>query len=132
MKRTLHSVQGASQDKEEPKLKRIDKTNSFSVNSVLQNDCKFPCYRQPHEIGRFSLGSNLEYLDSSSVQLKYLCRPAENCVSFNLRLGYSHYISKDETVKQYIDHILKWILKNKSTFSVSVPVPHSGDDYCEK
>lgn len=69
----------------------------------------FPVYRQPVEIGAFSVDINRRFLNSRD-QLKYYVHP--DSVNFNLSEGYREFIGKDETVKEYIDHLLSWLLAN--------------------
>lgn len=81
-------------------------------------DKNFPFFRQPNEIGSFSLDINRKFEDSRN-QLKYFIKPQDfNRVQFDLRKGYSTMVRKDETEKEYIDSILKWINKNKKKFIV--------------
>ncbi|XP_060696600.1 decapping and exoribonuclease protein [Hemiscyllium ocellatum] len=86
-------------------------------------DKSFPDYRQPVEIGCFSLDSNRQ-LFNDARQLKYCVKPTSKNPNFNLRDGYKdRYIKRNDNIKEKLDHILKWILLNKHKFPTL-----SGDD----
>ncbi|XP_036409065.1 decapping and exoribonuclease protein isoform X1 [Megalops cyprinoides] len=73
----------------------------------------FPVYKQPVEVGCFSLDSERRFFNDAR-QLRYYVEPARP-PSFNLRDGYrDRYVKRDDSVKEGIDHILRWILANRS------------------
>lgn len=73
----------------------------------------FPVYKQPVEIGCFSLNSERKFF-SDGRQMRYYVEP-DRCPNFDLRDGYKdRYIKRDEHVKEKLDHILRWILANRS------------------
>ncbi|MCJ8739273.1 hypothetical protein PDJAM_G00045280 [Pangasius djambal] len=72
----------------------------------------FPQYRQPVEVGVFSLDSERAFFNDSR-QLRYYVDPG-NKPSFNLRDGYrDRFIKRDDGVKERLDHILRWIVANR-------------------
>lgn len=73
----------------------------------------FPQYRQPVEVGVFSLDSHRDFYNDSR-QLRYYVEP-ENKPKFNLRDGYrDRFIKRDDGVKERLDHILRWIGANRA------------------
>lgn len=73
----------------------------------------FPLYKQPVEVGCFSLDSQRRFFNDSR-QLRYYVEPDKN-PHFDLRDGYKdRYIKRDENVKEKLDHILRWIVANRS------------------
>ncbi|XP_053194007.1 decapping and exoribonuclease protein [Scomber japonicus] len=73
----------------------------------------FPLYKQPVEVGCFSLDSKRRFFNDSR-QLRYYVEPDRN-PNFDLRDGYKdRFIKRDDSVKEKLDHILRWIVANKS------------------
>ncbi|KAI1883894.1 hypothetical protein AGOR_G00220780 [Albula goreensis] len=73
----------------------------------------FPLYQRPVEIGCFSLDLERRFFNDAR-QLRYYVEP-EHHPNFNLRDGYrDRYVKRDDGVKERIDHILRWILANRS------------------
>lgn len=76
----------------------------------------FPVYKQPVEVGCFSLDSERRFFNDSR-QLRYYTEPDRN-PNFDLKDGYKdRYVKRDENVKEKLDHILRWILANRSKIS---------------
>ncbi|XP_069762085.1 decapping and exoribonuclease protein [Narcine bancroftii] len=79
-------------------------------------DLKFPDYRQPVEIGCFSLDSH-RCLFNDNRQLRYCNIPSNKKLNFDLRDGFKdRYIKRNDDVKEKLDNILRWILLNKHKF----------------
>ncbi|KAM9843227.1 decapping and exoribonuclease protein [Aulostomus maculatus] len=73
----------------------------------------FPVYKQPVEVGSFSLDSERTFFNDSR-QMRYYTEPNRR-PNFDLRDGYKdRYIKRDEGVIEKLDHMLRWILANKS------------------
>lgn len=73
----------------------------------------FPVYKQPVEVGCFSLDSERRFFNDSR-QMRYYVEPDRN-PNFNLRDGYKdRFIKRDDGVKEKLDHILRWIVANRS------------------
>ncbi|KAF5891814.1 decapping and exoribonuclease protein, partial [Clarias magur] len=73
----------------------------------------FPQYRQPVEVGVFSLDSQRAFFNDSR-QLRYFVDPG-NKPKFNLRDGYrDRFVKRDDGVKERLDHILRWIVANRT------------------
>lgn len=74
----------------------------------------FPLYRQPVEVGSFSLDAQRRFFNDRR-QMRYYVEP-DKSPNFDLKDGYrDRYIRRDENVKEKLDHILRWILANKGT-----------------
>ncbi|XP_013412716.1 decapping and exoribonuclease protein isoform X2 [Lingula anatina] len=88
----------------------------FRVHPARRFEGKFPFDEQPKEIGCFSLDADRFFYDDKS-QLKWLHMPENvNNVNFNLRDGYKVFRKRDDSVKYYIDELLRWILVNRKKF----------------
>ncbi|XP_037544904.1 decapping and exoribonuclease protein [Nematolebias whitei] len=73
----------------------------------------FPLYKQPVEVGCFSLDSQRRFFNDNR-QLRYYVEP-DKSPNFDLRDGYKdRYVKRDENVKERLDHVLKWIVANIS------------------
>lgn len=84
-----------------------------------QYERDFPVYKQPIEVGCFSLDSERRFFNDSR-QMRYYIEPDRN-PNFDLRDGYKdRYIKTDESVKEKLDSILRWILANRSKLSSTV------------
>lgn len=84
-----------------------------------QYERNFPVYKQPVEVGCFSLDSERRFFNDSR-QMRYYVEPDRN-PNFDLKDGYKgRYIKRDESVKEKLDAILRWILANRSKLSSSV------------
>lgn len=95
-----------------------NKAVSFETYDHAQFDGNFPFFREPKEIGSFSLDIDRKF-DHSRKQLKFFVKPPDfNHVNFDLTEGYSTMIRKDESKKDYINDILRWILQNEAKFAV--------------
>ncbi|XP_028670005.1 decapping and exoribonuclease protein [Erpetoichthys calabaricus] len=81
----------------------------------------FPLYKQPIEIGFFSLDSQRRFYNDDR-QLRYYVE-AESSPNFNLRDGYrDRYIKRDESIKEKLDHMLQWILENRGKVEMAPKV----------
>uniref|UniRef100_A0A3Q0T6P3 Decapping nuclease n=1 Tax=Amphilophus citrinellus TaxID=61819 RepID=A0A3Q0T6P3_AMPCI len=73
----------------------------------------FPVYKQPVEVGCFSLDSERRFFNDSR-QMRYYVEPDRN-PHFDLRDGYrDRFIKRDDSVKERLDHILRWMVASKS------------------
>ncbi|XP_053143874.1 decapping and exoribonuclease protein isoform X3 [Hemicordylus capensis] len=78
-------------------------------------DAPFPFYRRPAEVGRFSLDAQRCY-HGDARQLRYYTPPPVEGPSpgFDLRDGYrDRYIRQDESVREGLEHLLKWVAENR-------------------
>jgi hypothetical protein len=77
-----------------------------------------PIFKQPLEIGAFSLDISLNF-DNSRNQLKFFIKPQDlQKVEFDLQKGYRNMIRKDDSKPEYIDNILRWITNNPDEFGI--------------
>lgn len=73
----------------------------------------FPVYKQPVEVGCFSLDSERRFFNDSR-QMRYYVEPDRN-PNFDLRDGYKdRFVKRDDSVKEKLDHMLRWIVANKA------------------
>ena len=102
-------------------------TELFDVWPVSRFDREFPYFRLPSEVGSFSLDASRVYVDSRS-HLRVYSPPSDRTVAWDLSHGYSDFIQRDESKKEYIDHLLKWAqLNGHSRFRSSI----SDADVCK-
>lgn len=84
------------------------RTEPFDVWPVSRFDQKFPKFRLPSELGSFSLDASRDYVDSRS-HLRVFYPPRDGNISWDLSHGYSVFIQRDESIKDHLDHLLKWV-----------------------
>ncbi|XP_061079901.1 decapping and exoribonuclease protein-like isoform X1 [Conger conger] len=90
----------------------------------------FPLYKQPVEVGCFSLDSERKFYNDDR-QLRYYVEP-EKSPHFKLSDGYpERYMRRNEGVKEGIDHILRWILANRSKLEVSHAAATGSSPACD-
>ena len=94
------------------------KQPSFGVSPISKYDTKFPYFREPVEIGNFSLDGQRKF-HNDNRQLRYYTPPKSKHVNFDLRAGYGTSILRDESVKERLDHLLMWINLNRKKFQVA-------------
>ena len=100
----------------------------FVTRDFRQFDLKLPHFRQPEEIGYFSLDINREF-SISKQQLKYYIKPPDSSnVCFDLKKGYSDMVKKDESKSEKIDNLLKWINGNRDKFVLKASKELVADD----
>ncbi len=87
----------------------------------------FPLYKQPVEVGCFSLDSHRNFCNDPR-QLRYYVQPPKS-PDFNLRDGYtSRFVKRDDSVKEKLDHVLRWILANRDQIQTRDQTPSSGSE----
>ncbi len=96
-----------------------ERNPGFRVNNA-NFDKKFPFFRQPVEIGSFSIDAERCFTDGRERLRKYR-EPGSRNFQFNLRDGYKSFEARDETKKEYIDNILRWVLLHKDKFRAKQP-----------
>ncbi|XP_029657264.1 decapping and exoribonuclease protein [Octopus sinensis] len=106
---------------------RTSRPGSFNLLPRTQFDYNPPYLRQPKEIGCFSLDLDRK-ISCDKSQLRYYIEPeTPDDVCMNLREGYKDLIQKDESKKDLLDDILRWISCHRSLFSLSIPSSKSSD-----
>ncbi|KAK0147402.1 Decapping and exoribonuclease protein [Merluccius polli] len=84
----------------------------------------FPVYKQPVEVGSFSLDGERRFFNDAR-QMRYFVKPHPR-PNFDLRDGYKdRFVKRDDGVKEKLDHILRWILANRSKLQSSVSAASS-------
>ena len=78
-------------------------------------DKPFPYFRKPSEVGSFSQDQNRTF-HHDRRQLRCYIKPAAADPCFDLGQGYRSWIRKDESVKEYLDDMLRWVMMNKEKF----------------
>lgn len=94
---------------------RFDFLSKFSVLPVDKFDGDNPYFRQPSEVGYFSLDNNRIFLDNNS---RLRCYSPPEVVNFDLRVGYKDFIRRNEDKKERLDHMLRWISRHSEKFRV--------------
>ena len=90
--------------------------SKFSVLPVDKFEGECPYFRQPKQVGCFSLNEERLFLDDDS-RLRFYSPP--EVVNFDLRVGYKEFIRRDEDKKDRLDDMLRWIKKHPETFELS-------------
>ena len=88
---------------------------SFTVSPIEAFRGRLPFYRQPVEVGCFSLDNNRGFHDDKR-QLRYF-RPPRN-IDFDLRAGYRDFVKRNEDEKEGLEHLLQWIDRHRSKFEI--------------
>ncbi|XP_071329817.1 decapping and exoribonuclease protein [Trachinotus anak] len=84
----------------------------------------FPLYKQPVEVGCFSLDNERRFFNDSR-QMRYYVEPDRN-PNFDLRDGYKdRFVKRDDSVLEKLDHILRWIVANRSKLDSRVTTASS-------
>ncbi|KAM9783606.1 decapping and exoribonuclease protein-like [Syngnathus typhle] len=87
-----------------------------------------PPFEERVEEGSFSLDTQRSFHHDKS-QMRYFVKP-EQSPNFDLRDGYNdRYIRRDENVKKNLEHILHWILANKSNLMQKAATSFALDDF---
>lgn len=89
--------------------------SSFSVSQIEAFCGKLPFYRQPNEVGCFSLDDKRSFHDDKR-QLRLFTPP--HSINFDLRAGYENFVKRDEEEKEGLEHLLRWINRHKEKFEI--------------
>lgn len=90
--------------------------SKFSVLPIDKFEGECPYFRQPKQVGYFSLNEDRLFLDDDS-RLRFYMPP--ELVDFDLRVGYKEFIRRDEDKNERLDDMLRWIKKHPEVFEVS-------------
>lgn len=120
-----HSPHSSYHKRHSYKRNRDDSVRSYSENKFLKVTSQslsprkelyerdFPIYKQPVEVGCFSLDSERRFFNDSR-QMRYFVQPDRN-PRFDLRDGYKdRFTKRDDSVKEKLDHLLRWVIANRS------------------
>jgi hypothetical protein len=112
---TVNNKRRKRETDDKPDSEAENKLNAFEVTPVSRFNGKFPDFRRPLELGCFSLDANRAYVNNRS-QLKTFSPPNDrnNGVRWDLRFGYDTFIKRDDSVNEYLDHLLEWIQTNRT------------------
>lgn len=101
-----------------PKKTRKDSSvtqKSFAVSPVEAFRGRLPFYRQPIEVGFFSLDDQRRFHDDKR-QLRYFSPPHD--IDFDLRAGYKDFVKRNEDVKEGLEHLLQWVQCHQEKFEI--------------
>lgn len=86
---------------------------TLKVETAAKYDGSFPYFCEPREIGHFSLDCDRNYCDDNH-QLKYIIMPRRlTGLHMDLNDGYLDAVRKDNSKKEKINILLKWILSHQ-------------------
>lgn len=88
---------------------------SFAVSPIEAFHGRLPFYRQPVEVGCFSLDNNRGFHDDKR-QLRYFSPPHN--IDFDLRAGYKDFTKRNEDEKEGLEHLLQWVQRHKEKFEI--------------
>ena len=101
------------------KYKDIEQRNIsclFEILPINQFEGSFPYFRQPTEVGHFSLDSDRQYHDNAT-KLRHLKIVKDGIgISLDLRNGYKEFVERNEDDPERLDHLLKWITLHLDRF----------------
>ncbi|KAK7093405.1 decapping and exoribonuclease protein-like [Littorina saxatilis] len=120
MKRSTNTSSSKSSAIEAKKPKLPETNIHVGGSRTLSVKCEkydrpFPYFRKPTETGRFSQDHERNF-HHDRRQLRYYIKPTKSDPCFDLRQGYTSRIRKDESVKEYLDDMLRWVMMNKEKF----------------
>lgn len=110
------SAEGSDETERKVPRREVEPRNVFTITPIdsLYTET-LPSFRQPAEIGHFSLDIERMFHDDNH-QLKYFHPPRS--INFDLRVGYKEYVEKDDDVKEHLDHLLMWVDKHRDKFEL--------------
>lgn len=88
---------------------------SFAVQPVDAFRGRLPFYRQPIEVGHFSLDDHRRFHDDKR-QLRYFSPPRD--INFDLRAGYKDFVKRNEDVKEGLENLLQWVQCHHEKFEI--------------
>ncbi|XP_061605968.1 decapping and exoribonuclease protein-like [Phyllopteryx taeniolatus] len=87
-----------------------------------------PRFEERVEVGFFSLDTERQFHHDKS-QMRYYAEP-DPAPNFDLRDGYNdRYIKRDENLRKNLEHILHWILANKSQLMQNAATTSALNDF---
>ncbi|XP_072022223.1 decapping and exoribonuclease protein-like [Amphiura filiformis] len=90
---------------------------TFSIHPLTKyNGDKFPFFKQPREVGYYSLDKDRKLHQDSRLRKFFFPPQRDEEIAFNLGYGYEKFIRRDDDVKERLDNILTWLVKNKQKF----------------
>ncbi|XP_029441741.1 decapping and exoribonuclease protein [Rhinatrema bivittatum] len=110
------SMKRGGDAKQEETGKRLHSTPPPSILRIQEDlyDAAFPFYKQPLEIGHFSLDATRKFFGDSRQLRYYSPPPTGEGPHFDLRDGYrDRYVKQDESIKERLDHLLCWVQQNR-------------------
>ena len=105
-------------DLETPESKRLRayiETESLAVTPIGRFRGALPFYRQPLEIGHFSLDDERKFYDDKR-QLRCFTPPDK--IDFDLRVGYKEFVKRNEDEPEGLENLLRWINCHRNKFEV--------------
>ncbi len=108
-------------DESEPLVSKKTRRDSsetkkaFTVSPIDAFRGRLPFYRQPVEVGCFSLDKNRGFHDDKR-QLRYFSPPHN--IDFDLRAGYKEFVKRNEDEKEGLEHLLQWTNRHKEKFEI--------------
>ena len=89
--------------------------NTFTVSPIEAFRGRLPFYRQPAEVGCFSLDNSRGFHDDKR-QLRYFSPPHN--IDFDLRAGYKEFVKRNEDEKEGLEHLLQWTDRHREKFEI--------------
>ncbi len=101
----------SSSHQTQPPLKK------YPIHPLTKYDAnKFPFFKQPREVGFYSLDKDRKLHHDARLRKFFFPPPRDEEIEFNLGHGYEKFRKRDDDVKERLDNILTWLVKNKHTF----------------
>lgn len=93
----------------------LETNHSFTVSPIEAFRGELPFYRQPVEVGCFSLDDKRGFHDDNR-QLRLFSPPHK--IDFDLRAGYKEFVKRDEDEKEGLEHLLQWTDRHREKFEI--------------
>ena len=90
--------------------------SNLQVSPISRFRGDLPFFRQPAELGHFSLDSERNFHDDNRQLRRF--RPPHT-IDFDLSVGYKDFVARDEEKKERLDHLLMWIQAHKGKFEIA-------------
>ena len=113
MKRSGDQREDLQTKKARPDTSETKKT--FVVSPIEAFRGELPFYRQPVEVGCFSLDDKRGFHDDKR-QLRIFSPPHN--IDFDLRAGYKEFVKRNEDEKEGLEHLLQWTDRHRQKFEI--------------
>eukprot|EP00794_Sanderia_malayensis_P008806 gene8806-9747_t len=104
-------------EKEKVNSPSFQRNCEFNLLPIEKFDNSFPYYREPFEIGAFSIDDNRQFHNNRS-KLRMYNPPLTNTLNYDLKIGYKEFKARDDTKPEKLDHLLKWVHLHRDKFCI--------------
>lgn len=98
-----------------PRPHASETKKSFAVIPIDAFRGELPFYRQPAEVGCFSLDDKRGFHDDKR-QLRIFSPPHD--INVDLRAGYAEFVKRNEDEREGLEHLLQWTNRHRDKFEI--------------